>query len=89
MDITPDELLDLTVDWTSWLGQDTIASSAWQSDGITLTNAASDQTSATVWVDGSTGTVGSKYTVRNVVTTAAGRTGARSVVVSVVKDKFV
>lgn len=78
----PQATLDYTVDWSAWLGTDTIATSTWVLDaGITQTNASLSGALATVWVSG--GSVGNTYSVTNRITTAAGRTDDRSILIRV------
>lgn len=78
----PDAILDYTVDWSRWLGTDTIATSQWTVPaGMTQVSATNTPTSATVWLSG--GTAGQAYTVTNRITTAGGRTDERSIVINV------
>jgi hypothetical protein len=77
----PDAKLDYGVNWAGgWLGDDTIASSAWQADaGITIMTTPAPShttTTTTVWLEG--GTAGQSYQVTNHVVTAAGREDDRS-----------
>ena len=81
----PDAILDYSVDWSAWLGTDTIATSTWtlttgisQPVGKPATNTT---TTTTVWLSG--GKVGETYVVRNEIVTAAGRTDDRSFTVQV------
>lgn len=67
----PDAILDYAVDWSSWLGADTIAASTWAADaGITVDSDDFDNTSTVVVLSG--GIVGQTYYVTNSITTAAG-----------------
>ena len=76
-------VLDYTIDWTLWLDSDTISTSVWSADsGITIDSSSSDTTSATVWLSG--GTAGTVYMVTNRITTAAGRTDDRRLLIRVV-----
>lgn len=78
----PQATLDYTVDWSAWLGTDTIATSTWVLDaGITQANASLSGAQATVWVSG--GVAGHMYSVTNRITTAAGRTDDRSILIRV------
>ena len=77
----PDSKLDYTLDWSKWLGSDTVTVSVWilePADG-NLTDSAPSVDAAgkrtTVWLEA--GAVGS-YRVTNRVTTAAGRIADRS-----------
>jgi len=78
----PQATLDYTIDWSVWLGTDTIATSTWIFDaGITQVSASLSGAQATVWVSG--GSVGILYSVTNRITTAAGRTDERSILIRV------
>jgi hypothetical protein len=69
----PDEKLDYSIDWSDWLGGDTIASSDWtvERGDVTLSGKTNSTTGATVWVDA--GTAGKVNHVVNSIVTAAGR----------------
>lgn len=78
----PDAVLDYEVDWTAWLGDDTIASSIWLvGTGITQETASNTTTSATIWLSG--GTAGSAYQVTNRITTTAGRVNDKTLTILV------
>jgi hypothetical protein len=78
----PNAVLDYLVDWSSWLGEDTLETSTWivpaepsdppvvQSDGLSTTT-------TTVWLSG--GELYNDYAFVNRITTAAGRTEDRTV----------
>jgi hypothetical protein len=73
----PDAVLDYEIDWSAWLGEDTITASTFTVDtGLTEDSESNDTTAATVWLSG--GTVGARYLVTNHITTAAGRQNDRS-----------
>ncbi len=73
----PQATLDYQVDWSDWLGADTIATSTWTvPTGLTKTDESKTDTSATVWLSG--GTAGQIYTVMNHIVTVGGRTDERS-----------
>lgn len=73
----PEAVLDYGVDWSAWLGTDTLASVTWTvPTGLVLASQANTTTVATAWISG--GVAGSVYTVECKVTTAAGRTDERS-----------
>lgn len=78
----PDALLDYTVDWSAWLGVDTISTSTWVVPaGITEASASNNATAATIWLSG--GTSGEDYEVVNRIVTAAGRTEDRTLKIMV------
>jgi len=71
-DKDPDAVLDYTIDWGEWLGEDTIAASDWTiSEGISGGAASKTETAVTIWLSG--GEAGKTYTIHNRITTAAGR----------------
>jgi hypothetical protein len=73
----PNANLDYQIDWSSWLGSDTISSSAWTvQSGLTKGSDSKTDTTTTVWLSG--GTAGQTYRVTNRVVTAGGRTDDRS-----------
>jgi hypothetical protein len=69
----PDANLDYTIDWTQWLGTDTIAASLWEvsSTDLIIGNDSKTNTATTVWLSG--GLAGQVYKVTNRITTAEGR----------------
>lgn len=74
--------LDYAVDWTAWLGNDTIDTSTWTvPTGLTKVSDSKTMKIATVWLSG--GTVGQEYTVTNHIKTAAGREDERSIIIQV------
>lgn len=78
----PNAVLDYTVDWSDWLGTDTIASVTWTvPTGVTKASQTNTTTAATAWISG--GTAGSDYSLGCKVTTAGGRTDERTVVLQV------
>lgn len=78
----PQANLDYTVDWTKWLGTDTISSVAFTVDaGLTKGAEAHTDVLAIVWLSG--GTTGVTYKVVCVVQTAGGRTEERTFYVAV------
>ena len=81
---SPAALLDYQIDWSSWLGTDTITSSEWSApDALTVESSTNSTTAATIWLSG--GTAGHDYLVSNTITTAGGRTDKRSFKLSVVE----
>jgi len=80
----PDSVLDYKFDWSSWLDAgetitvSTVTTPAGiikDSDSITDTN-----TSVTVWLSG--GIAGVNYKIANKITTSAGRTDERSIIIN-------
>ena len=81
----PNARLDYQIDWSSWLGVDTISVSTWIVEaGITQETVSNTTTTATIWLSG--GTVGTTYRVTNRITTAAGRVTDWSLMI-VVQEK--
>ena len=78
----PDDVLDFVIDWSQWLGDDTIAASTWiMPSGITENSSQFSNTTATIWVAG--GTDGTLYSITNRITTASGRQRDQSVTLPV------
>ena len=76
-------VLDFQIDWSNWLGIDTLATSTWTiPSGIMQDSASNTTTTATIWLSG--GTVGTAYTLTNRITTAAGRTQDQSITILVI-----
>jgi hypothetical protein len=74
---SPDETLDYNVDWSEWLGTDTIDSVAWTvPTDLTEEAESSTDTVATIWLSG--GTTPDDDIVTCQITTAAGRVASRS-----------
>lgn len=83
----PDAKLDFPIDWSDWLGSDTITASTWSVPaGLTLENEAFDPKEATVWLSG--GTDGAVYIVTNRITTAEGRINEASIRLKVVSEEL-
>lgn len=79
----PDATLDYKVDWSDWLGADTISTSSFTvPSGITEDTSTNSTTTATVWLSG--GTVGERYKVINRIVTAGGRTADRTLYIKVI-----
>jgi hypothetical protein len=73
----PDAVLDYQIDWSTWLGSDTISTSAWTvQSGLTKGSDSKTDTTTTVWLSG--GTAGQTYRVTNRIVTAGGRTDDRT-----------
>jgi hypothetical protein len=78
----PQAVLNFTIDWSAWLGADTIATSNFVAgSGITKDSQSNNTTSATVKLSG--GTDGSDYDVVNTITTAGGLTDERTIRIQV------
>lgn len=78
----PSAVLDYMIDWLRWLKGDTIQTSQWTVPaGLALVSQSNTTTTTTVWLSG--GTAGQTYTVTNRITTAAGRTDERSLLIRV------
>ena len=82
----PDSVEDFTIDWAATLAEsspaDTISTSAWSKDtALVIDSDSNTTTTATVWVSG--GTDGTYTNLVNRVTTAAGRTLDRTIVLLV------
>ena len=78
----PDAVLDYTVDWSDWLGSDTISSSSWTvPSGITKDSDSNTDTTATIWL--SSGKNGKTYEIVNRIVTAGGRTDDRTIIIEV------
>lgn len=78
----PQAVLDYTLDWSAWLGSDTISTAVWAADtGLTVNSTSKTTTSATAWLAG--GSDGTTYNVKNTITTAGGRTDERTIAIEV------
>ena len=79
----PNETLDFTFDWSSWLPSgDTISTSVFTVDaGITNASSSNTTTTATIFLSG--GTAGTRYKVANRITTGGGRTAERTIIINV------
>ena len=68
----PDATLDYIIDWSDWLGTDTISASTWTvPGGITKESDSNTTTTSTIWLSG--GAMGTIYEVINHITTLGGR----------------
>lgn len=73
----PEAKKDYTIDWSTFLGADTISTSAWgdvspvTSSPLVKSSPSNTTTTTTVWLDD--GLAGTTYTVVNHIVTAAGR----------------
>jgi hypothetical protein len=76
----PSAVLDYYVDWTAWLGADTIVLSTWAKTGDVLLGSGMDLGALQgIWVSG--GTVHTQATLTNHIITAEGRQDDRSLIV--------
>jgi hypothetical protein len=71
-----DEVVDYSIDYSAFLGNDTIVASSWTCDvssssGLELSKSSYSTTSTTIWV--AAGLAGYAYRLLNHVTTAGGR----------------
>jgi hypothetical protein len=75
----PDALLDYDIDWSPWLGADTISSSVWVVEAGTVVVSSDQFTNKVtkVWLQG--GVLGEHCRITNRIVTAAGRTDDRTV----------
>lgn len=81
----PNAILDFTIDWTDWLGSDTIVTGTWIiPSGITEVSRTSTTKISTVFVSG--GITGITYALTNRINTSGGRTDDRTIYV-LVKDQ--
>lgn len=79
----PSAVLDYTIDWSDFLGTDTIAAVVWTVlAGISQTSSMFAAKTATIWLGG--GTAGINYTAACLITTAQGRTDERTIQINVV-----
>ena len=80
---SPVAKLDYSVDWSDWLADgETISEHDWTvPTGLTEVSASELGGVCTVWLSG--GTVGTTYSVRNEITTSAGREDARTIKITV------
>jgi len=78
----PAATLDYTIDWSLYLGADTIQTSTWTvSTGLTKVTDTKTNTTTTVWLSG--GAAGVDYLVTNRITTVGGRIDERSITIRV------
>lgn len=81
-DKDPDEVLDYNIDWSDRLVSDTILTSTWVVPaGITEDSTENTTTTTTIWLSG--GTLNTKYSLVNRITTAGGRTMDQTVTIRI------
>lgn len=74
----PNAVLDYIIDWTAFLGADTISTSTWIVEtGITKDSDTRTNTTTTIWLSG--GTAGERYYLTNRIVTAGLRTEDRTI----------
>lgn len=71
-----DETLDITLDWTGWLGTDTISTSTFTGDGVTAASSTNTTKTATTTLSAPGTPYGS---VVNQIVTAGGKTKRKTV----------
>jgi hypothetical protein len=77
-------VMDYGINYTEWLGTDTIATSSWEVDeGLTLDSSSFTDTLATIRTSG--GTVGNSYQASNTITTASGLKDCRYITISIIE----
>jgi hypothetical protein len=82
----PDAKLDFPIDWTDWLGADTITASTWiVPAGLVKESEVTQADETTVWVSG--GTDGAVYVITNRITTAQGRVNEASIRLRVISEE--
>ena len=80
----PDATLDYVIDWSTWLGADTISTDSWVvPTGITKVTDSNTTTTATVWL--SCCTLGNTYACVNRIVTAGGRTQDQTIHIQIVE----
>ena len=77
----PSSVKNLTLNWVKELAGETISTSAWSADGLTVGTDSNTDTSATVLLSG--GAEGGRYEVYNTITTSGGQTLRKKSVVLV------
>lgn len=73
----PNATLDYVIDWTDWLGSDTIKTVVWTvPSGLTKVSSSNTTKTATVWLSG--GVLNTDYAVVATITTNANRIDDRT-----------
>ncbi len=81
----PFDVLPYSIDWSAFLGADTIATSAWAAEsGITIDGNSFTDTVTTVTLSG--GAEGTAYVITNQITTAAGLSKDKDFTIKVTDD---
>jgi hypothetical protein len=73
----PSAKKDYMLDWSAWLGSDTITTSTWTvlPTGITKDSDSKTATTTTVWLSG--GVIDAEYRITNLIETVGGRKESR------------
>lgn len=80
----PDTILDYLINWGPWLGADDISTSTWTIPaGITKVTDTNTTKTVTIWLSG--GSIGERYTLENEIVTTGGRTTNRQIVVEIIE----
>lgn len=82
------EILDYSVDWTTWLAGDTISSSTWVVDAA-LTKVSDSHTTLVTTAFISGGSAGRTYNLTNTIVTAASRTAVRTFTLTIMQYEYV
>ncbi len=77
----PNAVLEYGVDWSKWLGDDTITNATWDVTGADVDSESFDDTTTTVWLSG--GITGAPIKATNHIVTAGGREDDRTLTISV------
>lgn len=80
-DKDPQAVKDYGIDWSDWLGSDTLVNSEWEAPGLTVVSSARTAKATQVVLSG--GTAGTRYRVTNKITTASGNVDLRSIEIKV------
>ena len=75
----PNAILNYALDWSKFLGTDTITASAWALSDSSLVNNASSFTAKVATIQLKSGTLNNTYTCINTVTLASGQVAVQSV----------
>lgn len=82
----PDAVLDYSVDWGLWLGDDTVLASEWRLETsgprpVAKVSDSHSSTVATIWIKN--GIAGGRYRATNRIRTVGGRTDSRTIEIPV------
>ena len=80
-------VLDYTIDWSEWLEMgDTIATSSW-SVPAGITDVIDSKTTTTTTIKVAAGVLGMQYQLINTITTVAGLTDTRTIVLTIISGE--